>query len=400
MKRLLAAVCTFCLGLFLAPSLVAQTAIMNHLTMNQWVQATDNGSLQGRIVLPKAEGQLEALEGVNVAISAGDGKVLRAKTNAKGAFLIRGVEPGIYGLTARGDNVFACCAMHVIASDPSLTNKFPQVAEVAVANVDYTVVNTAVIRYMPPNVVPPSVSISSAELEGLATRVCGNDMFRVALNDGSMKGRLHLAGAKGAELQSVQPTNVFIFKDAMQIDRTLTDESGQFAFENLQPGQYSLLAVGADGIGLIGFELIDEAARMETARKAGTNRQLVGIHQHGCCPEFAMQIAPMPDVACCVEEVIVTETIVDGGCGGGCEVEPGCEDICDGFCNPLAGGGMVPGYGGGGYGGGGGGYGGGGGGGGLGGLGALVGLGVLAAASSNDNGAVILPPVVASPSLP
>ena len=32
---------------------------------------------------------------------------------------------------------------------------------------------------------------------------------------------------------------------------------GEFAIEDVVPGQYALLAVGSGGIGLIGFELVD-----------------------------------------------------------------------------------------------------------------------------------------------
>lgn len=409
MTRLVAAISFFSLGLIVAPAAWAQSAVVNHLTMNQWVQSSEGGALQGRVVLPKGDGQTEALEGVTVAISTRDGQVMRAKSNEKGEFTIPGVQTGVYALTARGKEVFACCAMHVISAESDLENRFPKVAEISVANVDYTVVNTAVIRYMPPNAKTADVSMASAQLERLASRVCGNDMFRVAQSEGGMKGRLHLAGAKGADLVGANLTNVFLFKDAMEIDRTLTDESGRFAFEIMQPGQYSLLAIGPGGVGLIGFELVDESTLTETAQtNANRGEQLVGIGDvHGgcCCPEFAMQIAPMPEMVHCVEEVIVedvvaSETIVDDcglGCGVECEVVECC-DFYDGFGGPMAGGGY---YGGGG----GGGYGGGGGGGGIGGggIGALAGLGVIAAAAANNGnggGGFILPPVVASPSVP
>ena len=366
MKRLIAAISLCSLGLIVAPVAGAQTTVVNHLTMNQWVQGTDDGALQGRVVLPKAGGQSEALEGVTVAISNRDGQVLRAKSNARGEFTIPGVETGVYALTARGDNVFACCAMHVISAETVLENKFPQVAEISVANVDYTIVNTAMIRYMPPNAKTANVSIASAELEGLASRVCGNEMFRVAQNEGGMKGRLHLAGAKGSDLIGASKTNVFLFKDAMEIDRSLTDEGGRFAFEGMQAGHYSLLAIGPGGVGLIGFELVNESALTETARNpSAVGQRLVGLGDgHGgcCCPEFAMQIAPMPEMVSCVEEVIVEEVIVDEtivetgdlGCGVDCEIVE-CTDFCDGFGGPLAGGGFYGGAGGGGYGGGGGG---------------------------------------------
>lgn len=409
MKRLLAAIFLLSAGAVLAPALVAQNTIVNHLTLNQWVSPSETGVLKGRVVLPKAGGESEAVGNVTVAIMSRDREVLRTETNSRGQFTIEGVEQGVYALTARGDNVFACCALHVI--NDSLDGKFPSEAEIAISNVDYTIVNTAVIRYLPPNVETADLSIHQAELDGLADRVCGRDTFRVAQFKGGMKGRLHLAGAIGSDLSGAVKTNVFIFKDAMQIDRAVTDEEGRFVIDQIEPGFYSLLAVGHGGIGLISFELVDQT---EITQSAGlTNdagQRFVGFGQVGCCcQEFAMQVAPMPEVISCCSEVIYDEQAIAGGGGmvDGGIVDGGIVDgdmVMDGFGSPVPGGGFTGGYGGGAYGGGGGGYGGGGGGfagggGGLGGLGALAAVGAAAAASGGSSGGIVAP-IVASPVLP
>ncbi|MFK8113192.1 MAG: carboxypeptidase regulatory-like domain-containing protein [Rubripirellula sp.] len=429
MKRLLATLSLFAMGLITAPALVAQTTVVNHLTMNQWVSPTADGALTGRVILPQSDGQAKALEDISIAIMSRDGEVLRAKTNSRGEFSISDVESGVYALTARGENVFACCAMHVIEDVAG----FPKSAEVSVANIDYTVVNTAIIRYLPPNVKSSNASISNVKLEGLVNQVCGDELFRVAQVKGGMKGRLHVAGAVGADLRGANLTNVFVFKDGMQIDRTVTNENGQFDIEKIQPGYYSLLAVGHSGVGLIGFELVDESELTETVSNdsADQSERLVGLRHRRkggcCCQEFAMQIAPMPEIVSCVEEVIIEQPacggcgscdtcggIVDGGVGmdGGVIMDGGMVDggiVTDGFGNPVAGGGFVPGggFGGGsgGFSGGGGGLSGGGGGGGFGGgLGGLAALGavggVIAATSDDNNNNAIVAPVTASAAAP
>ena len=48
MNRFLAVASLFAVGLMLAPTLVAQSVVVNHLTMNQWVQLTEDGALTGR----------------------------------------------------------------------------------------------------------------------------------------------------------------------------------------------------------------------------------------------------------------------------------------------------------------------------------------------------------------
>lgn len=395
--------------------------ILNHLTLNQWVRPSEDGVLTGRVVLPTKAGQVEALGNVTVAIAAGGGEVLRATTDAKGEFSIPNVEPGVYALTARGDNVFACCAMHVIDSTFGSEIEFPAEAQISLANIDYTVVNTAVIRYMPPGAKSLDANFASTNFDSLKDRIRGDSLFRVAQHEGGMKGRIHLAGARETDLADAQLTNVFLFKGGREIERAVTSESGNFAFESVEAGNYSLLAIGPGGIGLLGFELVDQSALAATAQNqaAADGTQLVGLfghHNHSnacncCCQEFSMQVAPMPEVVTCVEEVIISETIVEEPCcGGGIDgqIVEG-EVVMDGFGAPLPGAGFDPlgGYGGGGPGfsGGGGGFSGGGGGGfggGIGGLGALAGLGAVAAiaATSDDDNNAITAPIVASPSSP
>lgn len=398
-------------------SFAAESNVVNHLTMNQWVRVSADGSLTGRVFLPSAGGRAEALADVSVAIMSRDGEVLRAKTDAKGMFQISDAAPGVYALTARGENVFACCAMHVVGADSATEVELPGQADIAVANIDYTIVNTAVIRYMPPNVKSIDASLAGADLNGLKDRIRGEDVFRVAQTDGGMKGRIHVAGAKQASLTDAELTNVFLFKDGMEIDRTLTNQKGSFEFDNIAAGNYSLMAIGPDGIGLIGFELVDPAAEALSATNgvAGDGTQLVGFghlfgggHQNQCCcEEFAIQVAPCPEVVTCVEEVVsevvISETIIDEGCGCGVpgEILEG-EVVMDGFGTPLGGAGYGPGYagGGGGFGGGGGGFGGGGFGG-LGGLAGLAGIGaIIAATSDDDDNNAITAPIISSPSIP
>lgn len=420
-------------GLATATGEDANGAVLNHLTMNQWVGVSDSGGLSGRVFLPKAGSGSEAIPEVAVAILSRDGEVLRAKTDSKGQFEIPNVAAGVYALTARGDNVFAACAMHVVDNAEAKKHLFPETAQISMANIDYTVVNTALIRYLPPNLKKQEFLYEDVNLSQLKNQVCGEDLFRVAQDGNGMKGRLHVAGAKEAGLNAASLTNVFLFKDTMEIDRALSDEQGRFAFETLDPGFYSILAIGSNGVGLIGFELVDMTAVEETASVIGSDgTQLVGLfgkhHGGGCCQEFSMQVAPMPEVCSVVEEVVISEPC---GCGGEvivdqpCGCECGCgeviegeiidggivegEVLMDGFGTPLAGGGFAGsggygGFGGGGFSGGGGGGGFFGGGGGLGGLAGIAGLAAILALDDDNGGGgggvftpPIVPPVVTSP---
>ncbi len=411
------------------------TAELNHLTENQWVQPADDGTLVGRVVLPAEGGTSEAVEDATVAILGRDGEVLSSveKTDSQGRFVIRGVKPGVYALTARADFVFACCAMHVLDSHLTLDREFPKEVEISAANIDYTTVNTAIIRYMPPNVKTAPFSIDDAEFNNLASQVTSDNGFRVAQVAGGLRGKLHRPGAQGAELADVGLTNVFIVKDGREVARAVTNEQGEFSINALSVGQYSLMAVGADGLGLMGFELVTEDEDAESASVTSDGKQFVGHRARHCCKQVSMQVAPPTCVSICQPVVIAQQPIETCGgcgkphnqCGCGMPVDPCACDPALGVGTPLAGefdpafygdaalgdplmGGYGGGgYGGGGYGGGGGGYGGGGGGGGAGGFGAIAGLatigGVIAAISTSDDdssGVFVVPSPPATPSIP
>ncbi len=417
---------------------------VNTLTVSQWVQPTEDGVLNGRLVIPAADGGSTAVNGAIVAIVGQDGKVLRAtaKTNAKGQFTIKNAKPGVYAFSARADFVFAACAMHVLDSDLVGEQEFPHQAEISAANIDYTTVKTAVIRYLPPSASADQKSMASfnrSDLDSLANQVCGEQSFRVAQTNGGLQGRLHSAGAANGRLSDVQLTNVFIIKDGNEVARTVTNENGEFSIATIGAGNYSLMAVGPDGLGMIGFELVDEdEIDTKTAAVSADGKTFVGLLGGGCCcNQLSMQVAPVHEVMNVVQDVVIAEQpIADAGCGCGqphtdcgcgVPVDPcGCDGaivdggfvdggfvetpivdegiVMDGFGTPVAGGGFAPSYGGG-FGGGGfsGGGGGGfiGGGGGLGGIAALAGIGgIIAATASDDDNAQVIVPAPVSPVAP
>lgn len=404
MHRLLAVPAIALLGLISSASAVELSR--NHLTANQWVRSTAEGDLVGRVVLPTENGSAEAVANASVAITNAAGKTVITRTDEEGQFTVGDVKPGVYALTARGKDVFACCAMHIVANDEKKAADYPAEAEISVANVDYTLVKTAVIRYLPPSAGPKQATIDNVDLEKLAAQVNGEDYSRVAQVNGGMVGQIHMAGADGGSLNDAGTTNVFVLRNGTEVARTVTDTEGKFEFAKLSPGEYSLLAVGPAGMGLTGFELIDEDAITKTAMTNAKGETLVALQGNNCCccPQFAIQCAPLPQVVSCVEEVIVHEEVVQAA-----PVETiisdeviseeiiGEEIVMDGFGTPMAGGGFAApagSYGGGFSGGGGGGFGGGG----FGGIAALAGIGGLIAATTGDDDSnfvqAVTPPAV------
>lgn len=402
----------------------AQTLkVTDHLTVPQWVNPMTEGELQGRVILPSTDGTADPIANASVVMTDRQGKILRAQTNDAGMFTMKDIEPGVYALTARGKGVFACCAMHVVDGKRAASDVLPRQVEVAAAAIDYTIVKSAILRYLPPTPKDNPYSIMNADLEGISGRVVGENLFRVKQIDGGLKGRIHVAGAQGKELGDAGLLNIFLVHRGEVIDRVVSRQNGSFEFVDVAPGEYSILALGLSGIGMAGFELVDEAIANQISsssqRSSKASETLVTAFDECCCccDEFAMQIAPLPQAIVAFEEVCCEGEIISEE-GLPMEGELAVDEFgnpiggFDQFGNPIgsgvpgdalggaAGGGAAGGgaLGGGGFAGGAGAGGGGGIGGGLGGLASLAGLAALAGTGgSSNNGGSLAPPPAASP---
>ena len=396
---------------FLCTSVIASAAEDgSQLTIEQWVSQDSHGNVAGRIVLPQNNAQMAPVDNVNVVITSLNGKVYRAteKTNANGEFSIANAPSGVYTLLARGKNVYACCALHVVAPGEVKVEKRHEIAEIAAANIDYTDIKTAIIRYMPPNV-GQTASFEDHSAKKVMTSFDEEQAFRVAQSNGGMSGRLFQAGLNGDQLKHAGLSNIFVYQNGQAVAHTVSRMDGTFEFNSLDAGQYSLMSIGPDGLGITSFELIDQNELTARVTESGDERLVVLQAGCGCCPQFEMQIAPCAATTQIVEDVLLTEEVITDECGCGTVDPCGCGgDICCDAGIPIDTGMVVdplatPSYGGG-YGGGGGYYGGGGGGGfgggGFGGIAGLAGLGIgIAALASDDDNAIIVPTPV-SPASP
>lgn len=412
MNRLLAVTAIILACVCVSSSANAQSP-SNQLTMNQWVHLAEDGALTGRILLANASGQASVQSAMTVLVRDDAGNTHQRQTDSEGQFSFDGLKPGIYSLVAKGQGAFATAALHVLPTSEGAGDGFPSTAEISAAKIHDKTVQMAIARYLPPNLERDLAPFATVNLDKLASHIFGSELSQVVQVDGGMKGNIFKAGAAGSELRTSGRTNVFLFQNGLEVARGLTDERGRFEIDTLEVGHYSLLAIGRDGIGSIGFVLVDneEAAKTNRLKSSGTNAETL-VMQYGCCgvqDEFAMQIAPVPDAI----EMVQAPFQDSCGCGApvpvpacGCAVpvDPcGCGEIIQGevVAEPIAEaeGSLGDGYAGYSSGGGfGGGFGGGGGGGGfgLGGLGALGALGgVLAASGNNGGGGVITAPITA-----
>ena len=354
------------------------------VTEHQWVRAVE-GAVKGRVVVPRGD-NISAVRGAKVSLIDQFGKYAAkdVESDNTGRFMLENVRPGVYSLMIEGEHEFACCAMHVVDSGVPLKSEF----EIAAGSVDMTIVRNAMVRYLPAGESKNKVVFDPATNPMGSDRAMTGDSIRIRQYEGGLKGRLTRAGF--TENLGAGESNVIIYRDGVEVARTMTGGDGGFLVSELAPGSYTIVGSGPDGFGVMGFELVDPLA-VETAAAHTDDRTLVSMAM--LHDEFLMQVAPVGTIISdrVISEQIVDSRVIDDRIVGA--------PILDGGMTVNSGGGFVSG--GGGVGGGGGGIGGGGigGGGGLGRLGLLGGIGAAIAIAASDDDGNVTPPV-ASPATP
>jgi len=365
----------------------------SQLLVNQWIRQSEDGSIQGKVVLPQADGTVIAVSTAIVALADAKGEARTEKANENGEFTFADVEPGVYTVLTRGaKDVCAIVALHVMAHDDEKAAGLTSGIEVSAGRVDFSSVNSNLIRYLPPRQFGENVvSVDNVDVNAISNTVAGAAVHRVKQTDGGMVGQIYAAGSVGNALSPSREANVFLFQDGIEIERMTTDTSGRFEFVAVEPGVYALMVVGNSGSGLVGFELVGENNRSFAANRSG-NETLVTTMQDGVATQFILQLAPSDGIVDNFQNMgsiqgdVTSDVLID-------EQVIGEEVIDDGFGTPMGGGG------GGASGGGGGAAGGGGGAGGLLGLAAVGGVAAAIAVGSDNGDRVIVPPT-ATPAMP
>ncbi|MEM6363603.1 MAG: carboxypeptidase regulatory-like domain-containing protein [Planctomycetota bacterium] len=262
------------------------TAMAADISPDQWVSVNEMGEIRGRVVVPRTNGISVAVNAnVTLARSTGELVARPTQTDETGRFVIQDIQPGVYTLTIESDQYFACCAMHVLNN--GVQDSLP--IQIAAGEIDRSIVRSVILRYPPALesakiVFDPSVSPLNSD------RVIAGDTIRVRQTKGGLLGRLAKAGLSNP-LGSAR-TNVLIFRDGQEIARGVTDANGDFMISPLEPGNYSVVASGPDGFGLMGLELVDHRSISDAQPiKMQDTEWVTQLEPLGNA--FTMQVAPL-----------------------------------------------------------------------------------------------------------
>jgi hypothetical protein len=340
-------------------------------------QSTDFGDVQVTLIQPNLDKR-------------------KLQSDADGMLRLPNLMPGLNVLVATGAKTHGVQSLFVKmrAADEPPADREPSAAEGEATRV-MTLISATESEVLPvvESYAPSRPSSALGSIEGIKRDVTADDRgfdYRVRLLDGTLAGQL-ISLMEESQQPSMLDTNIILFRDGKVIARALSDDRGRFAFGDLEPGIYGIVAAGPAGYAAFSFEAIAEPGFVQRPNRQG--HQFVALMQGGVVDVVPVVMVPPP----VVPEVV--RSIRNQYDGLGPVDGDGAPLMADGGAAPFG----PPGGGyGGGYGGGSPGTGGGGGGGGVGGgsIAALAAVGgIIAAAASDNNGGLRLP-LVTSPVAP
>ncbi|MDP1562395.1 MAG: hypothetical protein Q8M16_13540 [Pirellulaceae bacterium] len=307
------------------------------------VRLTDSGMLRGVVNTYKTGSKASDSNSV-VSLLKGSEVIARANSGIDGAFSFSNVEPGKYTFVSASKSAISSFGIEVVAATAT---------EGDAALRAFAAPRNSLVE-----------GFASAAGKNVAAAIESSEVFRatesIDLVDGIFQGKISAFNGK------VAGNTIALVSGNEVVAEATTDAQGMFAFADVQPGFYSVVARGEGGFAAVAVQVNDSAASVAPAETVYTS---LVVRQEG----FSATMSDSPVEYEIVEEIVSVEVIEETPAG-------------------------VPGYGygsGGGFGGGqfGGSGGMGGGGFNLGGIGELIGLGigawvltkVIDKIDSNDN---------------
>lgn len=303
------------LALFVAAPVAAQDdapqqGVRDQLR-SQVVRLDENNELQGKVnVIDTVTGQLSAIQKIRIRfVRRGVVKAL-VTPGPDGTFTARNLEPGMYSMIAAGDDGFLAWAVNIQPrlKDVAKMPKWKRVRYLMQEASDSLDIDSAAV---PPSNFDPLKSLLRTYLPkddsvlSLDKPGDGDDVQPSTLpgsqlkhhqiqltDDGRLLGRIRRLDASGGRSLRIRQLNVFLLRDNQIVSQEPVSPNGTFAFTELAPNVYSLVAAGRDGFVAFSIDVVAPAATQATVTKSGVIP--VGFGLQGGGIEFT--IAPASDL--------------------------------------------------------------------------------------------------------
>lgn len=237
------------------------------------VRLSEAGQVWGRVaILVRPLDAPLAANAVTVCFVRSGAIVAQADLDREGVFHVN-VPPGVYSVIAVGSGGFAASSIHVLPpGDIGDASPHVAVTQGSQATRESTSIHTINLVAVPPDHfealerlleehvrVCPRLALPTSERpnareqgdrsHGKATAIHDPmSAYVVRLDqDGRLIGRMRRLHLETGQPVSVTPVNVFFIRDGVSAGGTTAGENGEFELNGLEPGAYSVVAIGPDG---------------------------------------------------------------------------------------------------------------------------------------------------------
>lgn len=205
-----------------------------NLTAKQWTASNTGGQISTVMISPGHDISVDEEVSASVALFGRDGTVYRGKASDDSnlGFEFDRVPAGVYTLVARGPNLVACYALHVVHASADEAADHRQLIEVSAADIGIGTVRSAVIRYTPSTVEPAS-KYTAAEAQRMLNAQNNNQLSGVVRSVSDFSGQINQAGLVDGNLVGAAMTNVLVYDDSGMVAQTISDDQGSHVLYRL-----------------------------------------------------------------------------------------------------------------------------------------------------------------------
>ena len=286
------------------------------VSQHQWVKPDQQGLVTGRAITVKNQ-SIQSLRNARVALIRSSDQEVIAKTvaNTRGRFQFPNLTAGVYTLQISGANAFGYGTLHVMSADIEAPDHF----EFTAGLISPQLVKEIALRYQGDTA--KSLANFDPQFNPLETdRAAKGSITEILQRKEGLRGRINVAGFSkdDAQMASVG-TNVLIYRGDRWVARTVTNTEGDFFIANLPAGSYTVVAAGADGVGVMGVNLLSKEQSQARSQPSDT----ISYVSQPIDPAniFVLQIGQLADVEEEEEpedeEELAAEPEVANAAGGG-----------------------------------------------------------------------------------
>lgn len=253
------------------------------------VPLTADGSLTLRFSgISVPSGELEPAPGVHVTLISADGIKITTSTDADGLCAFGGLDTGLYTIDAVGSQGKLSYGIRAVEPEfpVALGSSEDQAQPVSISMAvilesaltparDGSAIESVISSVTVAPVEGTAASSGGAAMETAYSAIkasstqthMGHEPIRLNSN-GSLQGQLTLNDPITGNIAPVKDLTVSFISDDAVVATTTVNPDGSFVQWNLLPGIYSMVVAGADGIGYIGVDVVDEVALLNNVGEA------------------------------------------------------------------------------------------------------------------------------------